>query len=251
MKKLASSFCSAVTFYTILPLPLAWTNCWTRIARWASLVGLIIGGILGLSDLLLEYWGFSLLTRGAIITTLWIGITGGLHLDGAMDTADGLAVTDPERRLEVMKDSHTGAFGVMVAIIIIVLKIVALVENNNHQWLNLILTTSWARWGQLMAIALYPYLRETGKGAFHKENIDEFTDIFCSSAVVFGASICCLFLIAISWWKMLVIVTICSAIALMTGYYFYRQLHGHTGDTYGAVVEWSEVLILLCLTRLF
>lgn len=251
MKQLGSSFCSAVIFYTIFPLPIAWTSSWTRIARWASLIGLIIGGILGLFDFLLQYWGFSLLTRGAIITTFWIGITGGLHLDGAMDTADGLAVTESSKRLEVMKDSATGAFGVMVAIIIIVLKIVALAESKNHLWLNLILTTSWARWGQLMAIALYPYLRETGKGAFHKENINKFTDVFLGSAFVVVGSIFCLFLIVVPYWKMLVIIIVCAVISIISGYYFYLKLQGHTGDTYGAVVEWSEVLILLSLSRFF
>jgi adenosylcobinamide-GDP ribazoletransferase len=248
MRQLSSSFCSAVVFYTVFPLPNTWANSWTRIARWASLIGLIIGAILGLSDLLLKYWGFSALTRGAIITTLWIGITGGLHLDGAMDTADGLAVAEPARRLEVMKDSATGAFGAIVAIIIVLLKTVALAETMSNHWLNLILAAGWGRWGQLIAIALYPYLKETGKGAFHKENIQTLADLFWGSAFILSGSIFLLFLIAVPWWNMLVIVSSCAAIAVLPGYYFYCQLQGHTGDTYGAVVEWSEVLILLWLS---
>jgi adenosylcobinamide-GDP ribazoletransferase len=248
MRQLSSSFCSAVVFYTIFPLPTTWANSWTRIARWASLIGLIIGVILGLFDFLLAYWGFSALTRGAMITACWIGISGGLHLDGAMDTADGLAATEPTKRLEVMKDSATGAFGAMAAIIIILLKTVALAETTSYHWLNLILAAGWGRWGQLIAIALYPYLRETGKGAFHKENIHKVADLFWGSAFILSGSIFLLFLIAIPWWKMLVIVSSCAAIAFWTGYYFYCQLKGHTGDTYGAVVEWSEVLILLWLS---
>jgi adenosylcobinamide-GDP ribazoletransferase len=249
MRQLSSSFCSAVVFYTIIPLPNAWANSWTRIARWASLIGLIIGLILSLSNFLLKSWGFSPLTRGAIITAFWIGISGGLHLDGAMDTADGLATTEPTKRLEVMKDSATGAFGAMAAIFIILLKTVALTEMTTHNWLNLILAAGWGRWGQLMAIALYPYLRETGKGAFHKENIHKIADLFWGSTFILSGSIFLLFLIAIPWWKMLVIVSSCAAIAFLPGYYFYCQLKGHTGDTYGAVVEWCEVLILLCLSR--
>lgn len=249
MRELASSFCSAVIFYTILPLPLAWAKSWTRIARWASFIGLIIGAILGLLDFLLQYGGFSSLTRAAIITTLWLGITGGLHLDGAMDTADGLATTEPDKRLEVMKDSATGAFGAMVAIIIIVLKIVALVEIKESHWWVIMLAAGWARWGQLMTIALYPYLRATGKGAFHKENLQMFVDIFVGSSFIIGGSIFLLWLVVIPWWQILIIVSSCSAIAMLPGYYFYRQLQGHTGDTYGAVVEWSEVLILLCLSK--
>ncbi len=248
MKKLASSFCSAVIFYTILALPLTWTNCWTRIARWATFIGLIIGGLLGLSDLLLQYLGLSSLTRSALITALWLGITGGLHLDGAMDTTDGLAVTDPERRLEVMKDSATGAFGAMVAIIIILLKTAILSETTQDSWLILMFAAGWGRWGQLIAIALYPYARETGKGAFHKENMQVFPDVCLGSGLIVVSSIVMLFLKAFSLWGMLLIISGCAIIALLPGYYFFSQLQGHTGDTYGAVVEWTEVLILLWLT---
>ena len=250
MKQLSSSFCSAVIFYTIFPLPTIGANSWTRIARWASLVGLIIGGLLGLSDLLLQYWAIGDLTRSAIITTLWLGVTGGLHLDGAMDTADGLAVIEPERRLEVMKDSATGAFGAMVAVIIILLKTVALSENTQNNWLILIFAAGWGRWGQLMAIALYPYVRETGKGAFHKANL-QLPDIFLGSGIILINSFLFLFLIAFSWWQILIMISGWVAIALAPGCYFYRQLEGHTGDTYGAVVEWSEVFILLWLGRFF
>ena len=249
MKQLGSSFCSAVIFYTLLPLPLAWTNSWTRVARWASLVGLIVGGVLALSDLLLQYWGFTTLTRSAIITVLWLAITGGLHLDGAMDTADGLAVTDPLRRLEVMKDSATGAFGAMVAVIIILLKTVALGETAPDNGVILILAAGWGRWGQLMAIALYPYAKETGKGAFHKENL-QFSDTWLGSAFVLITSVLLLFLKAFSWGQISVIISGCAAIALLVGYYFYRQFQGQTGDTYGAIVEWSEVLLLLWLSYL-
>jgi adenosylcobinamide-GDP ribazoletransferase len=249
MKQLGSSFCSAVIFYTIFPLPAAWTNSWQRIARWASSIGMLIGGILAVSDLLLQYGGFSPLTRSAIITVLWVGITGGLHLDGAMDTADGLATTEPTRRLEIMKDSATGAYGAMVAIAIILLKTVALNEILDNKWLILILAAGWSRWGQLMAIALYPYLRETGKGAFHQENLQLFPDIFIGSVLVLIGSIFLLFLGDFSWLNVLIIIS-CGAIALLPGYYFYHRFQGHTGDTYGAVVEWSEVLLLLWLSRI-
>ena len=247
MKELARSFCSAVIFYTIIPLPNSWATSWTRIARWASLVGLLLGVLLGLSDRLLQLGGFSDLIRGAVVTVLWLGLTGGLHLDGAMDTADGLGVADIAKRLEVMKDSATGAYGAMVAIAIVLLKTAFLSNHTDINWLFLILAASWGRWGQLMAIALYPYLRTTGKGAFHRQNMQIYADIFTSSTIILLSSIYLLFLMAFSWNKMLVIISGCGAIALITGYYFYYRLKGHTGDTYGATVEWSEVFILFWL----
>ena len=247
MKKLGSSFFSAVIFYTVIPLPASLITSWERVACWASSIGLFLGLVMGSAHYLLDLVGCSSLLNGAIIATFWLGITGGLHLDGAMDTADGLAVNEPEKRLEVMKDSNTGAFGAMALVVILLLKTITISEITYDIWFNLILAASWSRWGQLLAIALYPYLRPTGKGAFHKENLGIYSDIFLSTLIVLMGSFSGLFFNIIGWVQLLSLVSCCGAIALVVGYYFYLKLGGHTGDTYGAVVEWSEVLILLFL----
>ncbi len=243
-----SSFSSSVVFYTLLPLPTAWSNNWSRIARWCPVVGLLIGALLAGWEILLGACGMPNLTRNALVVTAWITITGGLHLDGAMDTADGLSVTDPERRLEVMKDSATGAFGAIAALIILLLKTASLSEMSLPLWLVLLSATGWARWGQLGAIAFYPYLRETGKGSFHKENLRLPQDILLGLFFLLCQSTFWFTVRYLSWWQMGLIVLGNMAIALLTGYWFYMQLGGHTGDTYGAVVEWSEALILCFLT---
>ncbi len=249
-KHVVRSFCSAVIFYTIVPLPTSWTGNWERITRWASLIGLILGGLLGLGDIFLQHCHIPEFTRSALIVAIWIGITGGLHLDGAMDTADGLAVRDRERSLEIMKDSATGAFGAMAGIIILLLKTAALSEISAYSWLVLMLAAGWGRWGQLIAIALYPYLREQGKGAFHKKNIRLPQDILVGSIPLLFCSGFMLYLNLEFWVQCLMMLVGCAVIALATGYYFYYQLKGHTGDTYGAIVEWSEALILCLFTGL-
>lgn len=188
------------------------------------------------------------LTRNVLTVAVWVWVTGGLHLDGAMDTADGLSVTNPERRLEVMKDSATGAFGAIAAVIILLLKTVALSEMSLPLWLVLLSVTGWARWGQVWAIAFYPYLRETGKGSFHQENLRLPQDLLLGLVVLLCLSGLWFTVGYLSWWQIGLIVGGNIAIALLTGYWFYQQLGGHTGDTYGAVVEWSEVLILCLLT---
>ena len=114
---------AAVIFYTAIPLPYLQNLDFQKVACFAPVIGLMIGGILGGLDTGMNYLGVPVLTRNALVVGAWIAITGGLHLDGAMDTADGLAVGDPKRRLQVMMDSATGAFGAMSAIVIIILKI--------------------------------------------------------------------------------------------------------------------------------
>ncbi|MEM9507311.1 MAG: adenosylcobinamide-GDP ribazoletransferase [Cyanobacteria bacterium P01_E01_bin.35] len=247
---LITSFTSAVIFYTVLPLPTEWTSNWSRIARWCPVIGLFIGLLLTILGTLLELSGMPNLTLNTVIVIAWIALTGGLHLDGAMDTADGLSVTNPQRRLEVMKDSNTGAFGAIAAIVIVLLKIVSLSEISLPLCLVLPSAAGWARWGQVWAIAFYPYLRETGKGAFHQKNLRSPQDILLGLGILLCFSSLWFTVDKLSWWQGGLIVMINLVISLLTGYWINRQLGGHTGDTYGAVVEWSEAFIL-CLLTLF
>lgn len=247
-RSLVSSFLGAVSFYTIIPLPNQWQGEFLRVARFAPLIGLLIGGLLGLTDWLLQLVEIPILTSSGLVIATNVAITGGLHLDGAIDTADGLAVTTPERRLEVMKDSVTGAFGAIAVAVILLLKTAALSDLTQSRWLALMLAASWARWGQVLAIAFYPYLRQEGKGAFHKRNLNNGADITLGFFCVIGCTSLVFWLGPQQWWNAILVAIISSAIVLLVGYWFYRQFQGHTGDTYGAVVEWSEALILCALT---
>jgi adenosylcobinamide-GDP ribazoletransferase len=249
-KNLIQSLLGAIAFYTILPLPITWEIDLQRIARWASWIGIGLGGCLGLLDFGLSALGIPTLTRSALLVASWVFLTGGLHLDGAIDTADGLAVSDPQRRLAVMKESVTGAFGVIVAALLLLLKTAAISDLSQFRWLSFMVAAGWGRWGQIMAIALYPYLRETGKGAFHKQSLQLPQDILWGLLALIALSWLPMRQEASNWGISLAFTLIGSAIALLTGFWFNRQLGGQTGDTYGAIVEWTEALILCCLTSL-
>lgn len=238
---------AALAFYTCLPIPPQWQLEFQGIARFAPLIGLVIGGMLTLLDGGLQLVGMPALTRIVLLVAIWIGITGGLHLDGVMDTADGLAVTDPQRRLEVMTDSRTGAFGVMAAIVVLLLKVGALYDLTSDRPFALLVTAAWGRWGQLAAIALYPYLKPTGKGAFHKASIRSPWEMLPSWLLLVGLSALAT-LAGIPWTMAGGSILGGMGIALVTGAWFHSKLGGHTGDTYGAVVEWTEALLLSALT---
>jgi adenosylcobinamide-GDP ribazoletransferase len=244
------SLVGAVTFYTCIPIPAGWALEFRGIARWAPLIGLLIGGILGIIDFGLQYLGVPVLTRSAGIVVCWIALTGGLHLDGVMDTADGLAVQDCNRRLDVMADSATGAFGAMAAIAILLLKTAALTDIETHRSLALIASAGWGRWGQVVAIALYPYLKPTGKGAFHKEAIRTPHDILLGLLLLLSLCSLPLLLFKGVWWVSLEMAVGGSAIAFLTGAWLHHQLGGQTGDTYGAIVEWTEALFLCLFTSI-
>lgn len=248
MKTILKSFLGAIVFYTIIPLPLSWGLEIGRIARWTPIIGLIIGGILNLTDFLLIQLNMPILTRTGLILALWVALTGALHLDGVMDTADGLGVTDSDRRLEVMQDSRVGAFGAIAAMFLLLLKFTSLVELGSARYLGLILAPIWGRWGQVWAIALYPYLKPTGKGAFHKENIqlpqDLLIGLFCLLSII---TLIMIFFEPQQWWCGIAMILSGLVVTFATNFWFYRQLGGFTGDSYGAVVEWIETLFLCCL----
>ncbi|WP_136248944.1 adenosylcobinamide-GDP ribazoletransferase [Halomonas borealis] len=109
----------AIQFLTRLPVTLAcpWTPA-TR--RWAAraypLVGALVGAILAIAGTLLA--GLlppPLLTL--LLLSLWVALTGGLHLDGLMDLADALGSNAPlEKRWAIMKDPQVGSFGMLALV---------------------------------------------------------------------------------------------------------------------------------------
>lgn len=246
----AKQLAASVVFYTCLPLPKHWSVDFCGIARYAPLVGILIGLLLGMVDGALMGLGLPVGTRSALVVTTWVGLTGGLHLDGAMDTADGLAVMNPERRLAVMADSCAGAFGVMVAIAILGLKLMALTDLDQGRGWVLMAVAGWGRWGQVVAIARYPYLKPKGKGAFHKTHAHPRVDWMVGWVALIGLSLAMATLGHLSWVLAGGMALGGMGLALCTGAWFHHQLRGHTGDTYGAIVEWTEALLLCVITAL-
>lgn len=239
------SLLGALIFYTICPIPNHWQPSFHRIARWCPFIGVMLGFVLSFI-----FWGLSLLDtpdllKSVMLVSFWLALTGGLHLDGAMDSADGLAVTNPERRLEVMKDSATGAFGVMSAMIIFALKVTAVSALPLNQWWVLPLTLGWGRWSQVTAIAFYPYLKQQGKGVFHTQDFQYPVDLFTSLLPILFVAISLMLSLQNDYFiKQLLISTTGIIAALSISSWFQAQFKGQTGDTYGAAVEWTESIVL-------
>lgn len=235
-------------FYTCLPIPQHWPLEFRWIALWVPWVGVVVGGLLAAIDWILATLHFPITVSSALIIVLGIALTGGLHLDGVMDTADGLAVPDQSRRLAVMSDSRMGAFGGMAAIALILLKVLALSAITQHRAFVLIAVSVWGRWAQQWAIATYPYLKKEGKGAFHKHALPTFRYALPNLLLIILLSLG-LSLIAGMPGRLLFKTTAAGLIfSGLTSHYFYKRLGGQTGDTYGAVVEWTEALLLCSLS---
>lgn len=124
MRKLLKGFLINVQFFTAIPvhleLPMDKPHLKSAVQAF-PLLGLLQGGIYaGLFYMLLEYTTFSNLATAFMLWLMSILLTGGIHLDGWMDASDGyFSYKDLEKRLEVMNDPRTGAFGVISIIVLL------------------------------------------------------------------------------------------------------------------------------------
>ncbi|MEO1591526.1 MAG: adenosylcobinamide-GDP ribazoletransferase, partial [Cyanobacteria bacterium J06632_22] len=246
-----AEFNGAILFYTAVPLPIGWPVRFSRVSVFAPLMGLLLGSVLAVVAAGLCQTGLSAGLIGALVVFGGVLLTGGLHVDGVMDAADGLAVMEPERRLAVMADSRAGAFGVMAAIALFTLKILALMAlPAGGQAFALLSAMAWGRWGQQWAIASYPYLKATGKGSLHQQALRYRWDALPGLGLLVGLTGVAVGLGWVSWSLALAAVVTGIGAGVGLSGWLASRLGGHTGDTYGAVVEWTEVAVLVVLSAL-
>ena len=111
-----NSFFIALSMYSRIPVPrVDWEKENMRYAMcFFPMIGVVIGAVMYLAGWLLDKTSVGGLFRGVVFTLIPIIITGGIHMDGFMDTMDALGSWgDREKNLEILKDSHAGAFAIL------------------------------------------------------------------------------------------------------------------------------------------
>ena len=111
-----NSFFIALSMYSRIPVPrVDWEKENMRYAMcFFPMIGVVIGAVMYLAGWLLDKTSVGGLFRGVVFTLIPIMITGGIHMDGFMDTMDALGSWgDREKKLEILKDSHAGAFAIL------------------------------------------------------------------------------------------------------------------------------------------
>ena len=241
----------AWVFYSLLP---GWPGVnpgFERIARFAPWIGLVIGGLQAGLWLLLQAIGWSVVATVPVLIAFALWVTGGLHLDGVMDTADGLAA-GVNRRLEAMEDSRVGASGVLALILVLLLQFSALVALAEHctRWMPFVLLSAafWGRCAPLWAVLRFPYLKADGTAGFHRSSAKGLREWTPALVVVVAC------LLGACWRGVgLPVLLIGAAGFCISGLVAERlghRLGGHTGDSYGASVVWTETLLLVVLALL-
>lgn len=169
---------------------------------------------------------------------IMIVLTGGLHLDGLSDTADGFfSNRDKEKTMEIMKDSRIGAFGVLSLILIILFKYILISNIENNLPVALILSMGNSRLIALLQIAFKKMARPGGLGdMLHKSKPKKF---------IITGIILYLFLIGFIDIKYLIPLAGSLMVGELISIYTYKKIGGFTGDVYGATIELTEAISLL------
>jgi len=247
-------FLVALKFLTIIPLP-RWREVSPdevgRSIGYFPVVGIIIGLILaGLS------WLLGLILPSAIVNVLLIVylvvISGALHLDGLVDTCDGIAGHTLEDRWRIMHDSHAGSFGIIGVFCLLLAKYVSL-NSVPEPWLipTLVLMPVLSRWAMVYAIFAYPYARPSGLGKVFKQGVS-WQSFAVATIITLAVTIGVTWLANITYFYLVGVVLMFSIWAIVTvmAAYLKHKFSGLTGDTYGAINEVVEVCVLIIIALL-
>lgn len=237
----------ALQFLTRLPSPVGRPVAGSQLGssmRWFPLVGGLLGVMVGLVDLGLS--SFAATEVRAIVAVMLLAIlTGALHLDGLMDACDGLlALTTPERRLDIMRDSRVGSFAIVGATTLLLVKYAAFLSlPAPHRLAGFIAVGALSRWAMVYAASRYPSARPDGLAATFRAGLGglDLAMATVTAGVLAGpAGVAGLVAFVTAWLA-----------TLLLARYTQSKIPGLTGDVYGAICEIVEVVVAIVLPPLW
>ena len=226
-----ADFFSALAFLTTIPVKQR--TEWEDRGKLAffPLVGLLIGVLLVIVDALAGIF-FSFTARGLIDVLFLIVITGGLHLDGLADSADGLfSHRDKNIILGIMKDSRIGVFGTVALIMAISAKwwgISFFIPA--ERWIALLFIPVFSRSAMLIVLVFMPYVRDDGIASAFTSEKGKWKELY----FVLIPLILPFFF---SWRRAFVFIIVTCLTMLIWSMICHRKIGGVTGDTVGALEE--------------
>jgi adenosylcobinamide-GDP ribazoletransferase len=240
-----SSLLAALQFLTRVPIRLRREPQLERIVAWFPIAGGLIGAAVG--GAAAGLWHVvPPLVAASVAVTVGLLITGAFHEDGLGDVADAFGGGwTVERRLEIMKDSRHGTYGVAAMCASIVLRIVALgsLPGPAVMFASAVAAHCLARAAALGLMALQPLVRSDGLGADYGRSAS------AGRAVVGGAAGVAVAVAVAGWWA--APLALCAALgAALTGVLAHRKIGGLSGDVLGAAEQVAECLVLVTATAL-
>ena len=232
---------TAVGLLTRLPVRADTTRM--SASAWAfPMVGVIVGTLAAIIGLLLMKTGLSAGLCAAVVLAVMIIITGAMHEDGLADTVDGLwGGWDKERRLEIMKDSHIGTYGVLALLLSVILRWTAIAGliSTGGLLVGVIIAATLSRAPMVVLMAVIPHARDGGLSA----SVGRVTQTPAAIAVGFAV----LTAVVFCGWSGLLSVAAVALSGLICALIAQRKIGGQTGDILGATQQISEIVVLLTM----
>jgi adenosylcobinamide-GDP ribazoletransferase len=231
---------AAIGFLTRLPLPArVFDGASSPSAQlaWYPAVGLLLGALLWCLGWVLS--GASPLLSAALLLVAWVALTGALHLDGLADSADAWVggLGDRERTLTIMKDPRSGPIGVTAIVLVLLLKFAALAsvpQPSAMLWVAPLL----GRAVLTVAFMTTPYVRSGGLGS----GLVGESRALCAVALLLAAVVALL-----AGWHGLGAILVAALVFVWWRWTCVSRLGGMTGDTCGALTEFTEAAVLVAL----
>ena len=238
-------FIAALTFLTRLPLGRAQADAPApslAVTSWAfPLVGVVIGAIGGIAYVIARGLALPALAAALIAVATTALVTGALHEDGLADTADGFGGgATREAKLDIMRDSRIGTFGVLALIFSIGLRVVAIADIGTrwHVFAALIVAHALSRGVLPAAMHRLDPARDDGLGA--GAGRPEQNQVLIALAIALAIAV-----VAIGLRAGLSAAIVAGIVALAIGWLAQRQIGGQTGDVLGAIEQGAETAALL------
>ncbi|MES2915768.1 MAG: adenosylcobinamide-GDP ribazoletransferase [Pseudomonadota bacterium] len=240
--RLPHDLLSAFALLSRLPLPNHRGTGASSAWAW-PLVGAALGA-LGATLASGALWlGVSPGVTAALVLALGAMLTGGLHEDGLSDTADGLyGGWTRERRLEIMKDSRVGSYGVLALVLVTLARwsaLTALLVFGNH-WAALVATGALSRAPMALIMALLPNARGTG--------LSHSTGQPSPTTALIGLALAVALAVTLTGWGAVPMLFAVLGVTLWLAYTALRRIGGQTGDILGATQQLAEVVCLTVLS---
>jgi len=241
-----NTFLTAITFLTRIPCPMSPDGDETRLSRsllYYPLAGALVGCV-GAGVFFVMYRLYSNIVAAVFAIAAMVVITGAFHEDAFADVCDAFGGMTPERRLEIMKDSRVGSFGVAGLVLMILAKVAVLSSMNlSSAMLALIAASVMSRWSSFYMIFRFP--RNPRKNSLTGP-LGSHATIGRLLISALTAIVLCLPLGVIpSLLLLLVTILICQA----AGYLFFKWVNVISGDCLGAVIEVTELACYLILAK--
>ncbi|MFM7444347.1 MAG: adenosylcobinamide-GDP ribazoletransferase [Tabrizicola sp.] len=240
--RLPHDLMSAFALLSRLPLP---NHRGTGAASaWAwPLVGAVLGAICAALALGLQWLGVTPGVSAALVLALGAMLTGGLHEDGLSDTADGLfGGWTRERRLEIMKDSRVGSYGVLALVLVMLARWSALTALLVHGGYvpALIAAGALSRAPMALIMALLPNARGTG--------LSHATGRPSPATAMVGLALAVVLAGVLTGWGAVPMVFAALGVTLWLAFTALRRIGGQTGDILGASQQLAEVACIAVLS---